>query len=110
MADHHDKEWPTENWTATCDHMGPDEKKLTVSGTVLFPGTGYTAELHEHKGGPIPFNPLILELELHVEEPQVGHDTETPTPVEYVVNGPAFDYQEVEIHGAGERLDVQHVE
>lgn len=92
---------------ANCDHMPGKKRALRVGGTVVCPTTDWSGTLQEYqRSGPPPFNPLILELELVMEEPMSGGEALTPVEVgEFVIEEPPLDYYAVYIFGDREHGD-----
>lgn len=91
---------------AHCDHMPGSDRALRVGGIVVCPTTDWSARLEPHeRTGPPPFNPLVLELDLVLEEPLGAHETITEIEVEYVIDKPELEYDDVYIFGDGEHGD-----
>jgi len=91
---------------AICNHMPGADRVLRVGGTVVFPTSGWSAEItaHEHQGAP-PFNPRVLELDLTVTAPADGvvvTRAETSLELEeYRVEDPALEYEQVHFYLVG---------
>lgn len=85
---------------AICNHMPGDDRVLRVGGTLVFPTSGWSAELDLAKQKGI--NPLLLEFDLTVSAPPDGKAIEDVLTrfdlEEYRIEEPALEYQQVEFH------------
>lgn len=90
------------------NQMPGADHALRVGGVCVFNTSGYSAHL-EPSAGNTGINPLMLSLDLIVEEPDPGAVVlEVLTPVtldEWRDEGPALEYQEVSFHIRGSKDD-----
>ena len=99
-------DWTTRDWSAWLDVMpGPDRHPTVhVTGTCVFPTTGYTAELRYKL--PQGIVPIYLLLDLIVTAPQVGEDTITEQVVSFSRLAKPNEYKFVTITDIAEDIPV----
>ena len=86
-----------QDFHASHDHMPGGAKTMRVTGTVVFVTSGWSCNLREREGNT-GINPQMLSLELVLTPPREGEpvlEVLTPCPVEWSVDDPAFEYQQV---------------
>jgi hypothetical protein len=93
------------NWQAIHDHEPPGPSVLRVTGTCLFPQSGYKVELS--RAAPQGINPADLILDLSIDEPEIGAHVITEVEARYEETT-EFDYQTVTIR-PGPTIPVQDV-
>ena len=103
---------------ASHDHMPESDRTLRVSGTVIFVTGGWSASLKRTEGNT-GINAKMLSLDLVLEPPPEGSavtDALTPCPVEWTLDDPSIDYEQVDFHIVGTEdepppvLDIEHPE
>ena len=108
-----------EDFYASHDHMPGKGGSMRVTGTVLFVTSGYSCDLTETQGNT-GINPQMLSLDLHLKSPPEGaivQEVITPCPVEWSVDDPEIEYQQVTFVVVGDTgdeappiIDVDHPE
>jgi len=105
-----------EDFYASHDHMPGSARTMRVSGMVVFATGGWSASLRATEGNT-GVNPKMLSLDLILEGPAGGDpatDVLTPCAVEWSVDDPSIEYQEIQFHVVGTQddpppvLDVEH--
>ncbi len=97
--------YTSEDWSAWCDRMPPGPERLHVKGTIVFPSSGYSAELV--RADPQGINPDDLLLNLIISQPQEeGTTAEEKQEVSYSEEG---CFKTVTILPNGIHLDVKPV-
>ena len=103
---------------ASHDHMPGSDRTLRVTGTVVFRTGGWSACLEETDGNT-GINPKMLVLNLVITPPEEGAvttDALTPVEVEWSVDDPQIEYEQVEFRVVGSDddpppvIDVVHPE
>jgi len=92
-----------EDFYASHDHMPRSDRTLRVSGTVVFTTSGWSCSLRQTEGNT-GINPTMLSLDLLLTEPPPDTpvmDVLTPCPVEWSVDDPAIEYQQVQFRVRG---------
>jgi hypothetical protein len=87
-----------EDFFASHDHMPGSGGTLRVTGTVVFATSGWSCSLRATEGNT-GINPMLLSLDLLLTEPPPGTAVAqvlTPCPVEWSVEDPAIEYQQVQ--------------
>lgn len=105
-----------EDFYASHNHMPGSSGALRVTGTVVFRTSGWSCSLRETEGNT-GINPMMLGLDLILTEPSpdtVVTDVLTPCPVEWSVDDPSIEYEQVQftVRGSDDEpppiLDVEH--
>jgi hypothetical protein len=98
--------------------MPGSDRALRVSGSVIFVNGGWSASLKGTEGNS-GINPKMLSLDLVLEPPANGSavtDALTPCAVEWSIDNPPIDYEQVEFRIVGTEdepppvLDIEHPE
>lgn len=91
-----------EDFYASHNHMPGSDHSLKVTGTVVFRTGGCECDLRETTGNT--GTNLMLHLDLVLTPPPEGSavpEVLTPCPVEWSVEAPALEYDQVEFHVVG---------
>ncbi len=108
-----------EDFYASHDHMPGSDRTLRVTGTVVFRTGGWSACLQPTEGNTA-INPQMLSLNLVITPPDEGAvttDALTPVDVQWSVDDPQTEYEQVQFRVLGSPdddpppvIDVVHPE
>lgn len=107
-----------EDFYASHNHMPGSDRTMRVTGTVVFLTGGWSCELRPTEGNT-GINPQMLSLDLVLQSPPEGSavpEVLTPCAVEWSVDDPPIEYQQVQFRVIGTDdepppvIDVDHPE